>query len=231
MFNKGSPGVGAAFVVYLWGCGGPSDERQEQRFFMVVFMEEPSVENNEATPAPIATPVAPSGTAALPPSDGAAPPALYDPSVAAWLSLLFSPIFGGWCCRHNYLALGLPDKAKRSQTWMILGVGYLLLEMFVPSVWKWWLFFLAAWYCCDGRQQAQYLKENDVAYEKKSWRMPLLVAIGATMGLLLWSLAWGWFFGAQPTIWGQDASANCIASQTAAICLCREARSQRDIGI
>ncbi|MBP5232613.1 MAG: hypothetical protein J6333_04340, partial [Planctomycetes bacterium] len=63
--------------------------------------------------------------AAMPPggianAPGAAKLLLYNPNVASSLSVFFTAIFGSWCCRHNYQALGLPEKARRSQIWMIV---------------------------------------------------------------------------------------------------------------
>lgn len=111
--------------------------------------------------------------------DGSAKPLLYNPNVASSLSVFFTPIFGSWCCRHNYQVLGLPDKARRSQIWLIVSIVYALLAMIVPGMEKTWLLFLTIWYFCDGRKQAQYLTENKIAYEKKSWQKPVLVGIGA----------------------------------------------------
>ena len=105
-------------------------------------------------------------------------PTLYNPNVAGILSVFFSPIFGSWCVKRNYEALGLSDKARRSNLWMIISIVYVLLSMVVPGLAMGWLVFLIVWYFCENKKQTQYLKENNVAYEKKRWLKPVLIAIG-----------------------------------------------------
>ncbi len=137
-------------------------------------------------------PVGGAGTGAvIPPSsagvastmDGAKP-LLYNPNVAGILSLFFTTVFGSWCLMRNYEALGASANANRSKIWIIISVIiYLLLGTVIPMGVG--LVFVIVWYFCENRKQNIYLQENNIAYEKKGWLIPVLVAIGANTALFI----------------------------------------------
>jgi len=121
-------------------------------------------------------------------------PPLWNPNVAANWSLLFSPAFGAYLQMRNWQALGEPEKASNSKTWVIIVLVILLtlplvavlvpgmsgLQRFSSSV---GIVLLIAWYVTSGREQTQYVKERfGKTYPRKGWGLPLLAALGVLFG-------------------------------------------------
>jgi hypothetical protein len=68
------------------------------------------------------------------PSD---PPALWNPSAAAYWSLLFTPAFGAYLHASNAEVLGRMDEAKTNRVWFRLSLAYLVfvsISVFIPSI-------------------------------------------------------------------------------------------------
>lgn len=91
---------------------------------------------------------------------------------------------------RNYEALGASANANRSKIWMIISaiiylylLLYLLLGTEIPMGMGW--VFVIVWYFCENRKQNIYLQENNIAYEKKGWLIPVSVAIGANTALYI----------------------------------------------
>jgi len=105
-------------------------------------------------------------------------PSLWNPSAAVNWSLPFTPIFGAWLQAKNWQALNEPDKAKKSMLWVYVGIAWVPVNLFIymPAI---WVFYLLGWYFISGKQQIKYLKNNSVQYKKKSWWIPLLIALGS----------------------------------------------------
>ena len=105
---------------------------------------------------------------------------LWNPNAAANWSLLFSPILGAWLQAKNWEALDEKDNAKKSMLWVYFGFVFLIGVLFLPDNGGTvpGLIFLLAWYFSSGKKQAQYVKEHDVRYQKRSWSKPLLIGCG-----------------------------------------------------
>lgn len=115
---------------------------------------------------------------------------LWNPNAAANWSLLFSPILGAWLQAKNWEALDEKDKAKKSMLWVYSGFALFFASLigvfFLPDDVGTGpgLIFLFAWYFYSGKKQAQYFKENDIRYQKRSWIKPLLIGCGGIVAYL-----------------------------------------------
>ena len=115
-------------------------------------------------------------------------PTLWNPTVAALLSVPFTPIFGAYINYRNWAKLGLPELAETSRSWsiallaiIIIGAGFFIyLPIEHPLVTN--LHYLPnilsiVWYLLSGRRQVQYVKANYAgSYKRSSWAGPLLIA-------------------------------------------------------
>ncbi len=123
------------------------------------------------------------------PSGGSQPvPALWNPNAAANWSLLFSPVFGAWLQRANWLALGEPEQARESRNWILISffaiVGISVAAVVFPSVLLEalsrvsGLVILLTWYFMNGRRQVRYVKQHfGREYPRRGWLQPLVLAV------------------------------------------------------
>ena len=106
-------------------------------------------------------------------------PEMWNPHAAVHWSLLFSPIFGAWLHAKNWRELNQPEKATLSMIWVYIGFAFLVVNIFLPDyvgpVPA--LILILAWYFLSGRKQINYVKENNITYEKKLWRKPILIGV------------------------------------------------------
>jgi hypothetical protein len=110
---------------------------------------------------------------------------LWNPNAAVNWSLLFSPVFGSYLQYQNWRALGEKDKADTTLIWFIFSwlalttqvaglLGLVPTEFSLPAV----FIYYVIWFFLDGRKQNAYLKvKYENMYAKKSWKVPLLIAI------------------------------------------------------
>ena len=117
-------------------------------------------------------------------------PALWNPNAAASWSLLFSPIFGAFLHMRNWEALGQPEKAAKSKTWIVASIVFFVLVTLAPFVMSESRGFdalgriggfglLIGWYYAIGKsQQAYVLGRFGKTYPRRGWAKPLLAAIG-----------------------------------------------------
>jgi hypothetical protein len=120
------------------------------------------------------------------PGGAAEAPALWNPAAAARWSLLFSPIFGAAIHMKNWQALGEPEKAATSRTWLIacLALSLLLLAsaFVLPDSPALDILsrvagfgMLIAWYVGSAKRQVSYVAERfGTTYPRRGWGMPLL---------------------------------------------------------
>lgn len=107
---------------------------------------------------------------------------LWNPTVAANWSLLFSPAFGAYIHMLNWRALGYSEKANSSRGWFI---GGLVLSLFGLG-----LIVLIAWYFASAKEQIKYIKTHyGDSYPKKSWGKPLSIALGISLVSLILVIA------------------------------------------
>lgn len=108
--------------------------------------------------------------------------ALWNPNAAASWSLLFTPVFGSYLNRQNWLALGRPERAKTSLTWLWISVAVVCVVLAAPQQAAFGITFwyLIIWYFASGRKQATYVSnELGNRYVRKGWGKPVAAAVGA----------------------------------------------------
>jgi hypothetical protein len=123
--------------------------------------------------------------------------ALWNPDIAAALSLVLSPIFGSIIHALNWRSLG--DRRCEITSWIwvvVLLVVTAFMSVFVayrvsnPALVSSYdglinITALIIWYFISGRQQSKYIaKELSKKYNRKSWFAPICFSIIVIGGLL-----------------------------------------------
>ena len=133
--------------------------------------------------------------------DGELAPALWNPGAAAGWSLLLSPAFGAFLHMRNWQALGEPEKAATSRTWIVISISVLLLlavgAAFLPDSKAIdglsrivGLALLLSWYYSIGKSQVAVVKGRfGKVYPRKGWTKPLLVAVAAFVAFVAFAVA------------------------------------------
>lgn len=116
--------------------------------------------------------------------------ALWNPDVAALLSLLFSPAFGAIIHALNWLRLGQRRRATNAWLWalfiLVAKVVYSIYAMNANSDKLTWsdgyklmqFVMIILWYFCAARSQGQYIaREMRGGYRRESWFIPVCIAI------------------------------------------------------
>jgi hypothetical protein len=140
-------------------------------------------------------------------------PALWNPSVAAAWSILFTPIFGAYLHMLNWRALNEPIKAANAKGWLIASLivlGVAIENGFIFSHSKpitrltgalQWA-FLIFWYFLAARTQAKYVKEHfGKAYPHKRWGKPLMMGALGIVVLVVGSAIAGAILGISDAGW------------------------------
>ncbi len=117
-----------------------------------------------------------------------AKPSLWNPTVAANLSLFFSPIFGAIIHANNWKVLGFPDRAAANRNWIWIYLIFTLLFMVViclvpegPISGPVMMFLpitpLIGWYWIEGKKQIRYVRgQFGKGYQRRRWRKPIFIA-------------------------------------------------------
>lgn len=116
---------------------------------------------------------------------------LWNPNAAANWSLLFTPIFGSFINKKNWIALGEEKRAKTSTVWFWISIAMLVVVLILPAEAARGVgfFYLIIWYFSAGRRQAKFVKEKlGENYQKRGWAGPIFAGIGL---LLLVSILFG----------------------------------------
>ena len=111
-------------------------------------------------------------------------PVLWNPEAAGGWSLIINPVFGSILVLMNWQALGIKEKIRNSQIWLIVSIIMLVIGFFLPSPFGTvvTLSYLLIWYFSAVKPQAKYIKERwGNTYPRKSWLWPLVIAIVALM--------------------------------------------------
>ncbi len=134
-------------------------------------------------------------------------PKLWNPNAAACWSLLFTPVFGAWLQMKNWQALGEPEKAAASKSWMVgtavFMVVAVLVSVLVPDERVSdvlgrvsGLALLFAWYYANGKSQNPYvLARFGKTYPRQKWGRTLLLGLLAYVGFFVLSVAVGFAAG------------------------------------
>ena len=131
-----------------------------------------------------ATPVNESSVPSLSNQNQAITPVLWNPEAAGGWSLIFNPVFGSILVLMNWQALGIKEKIRNSQIWLIVSIVMLVIGFFLPSPFgtTLTLSYLLIWYFSAAKPQAKYIKERwGNTYPRRSWLWPLAIAIVALM--------------------------------------------------
>lgn len=122
-------------------------------------------------------------------------PALWNPDVAAVLSLFLTPAFGAFVHMDNWNALGEPAKAANSKAWLIAG---LLLVAFLPLLFTLenkvgvkgvvglsLIIFLLCWYFICAQVQTKFIRARfGTVYLHNSWWRPIFFAFAVSITLI-----------------------------------------------
>jgi len=124
--------------------------------------------------------------------------AIWNPNIAAILSLVFTPAFGSYLQMLNWKTLQEPDKAVSSKIWFYISLGILIVQAVLrPTLDKQSagglisggieLIFMLIWYYSSGRLQGKYVKEKlGSSYTHKPWGKLLLLVSVCTIGWSFW---------------------------------------------
>lgn len=117
-------------------------------------------------------------------------PFLWNPDLAALLSILFSPIFGAIIHALNWKRLGQPRRALAAWIWagliLLVFVGVAIYggmarinERTIDAYFRLTqLFTLILWYFGTARAQGKFIvSQFRNEYHRESWLIPLLVAV------------------------------------------------------
>ena len=117
-------------------------------------------------------------------------PTLWNPNAIANFSVLFSPIFGAYLNKQNWLALNEKKLARSSGIWFWIGILLAFFILFIPEDSNIkpaaiGLLYLFLWYFLSARKQSTYVKEKyNSDYDRRSWGIPITIAV-VTIALYL----------------------------------------------
>lgn len=127
--------------------------------------------------------------------------ALWNPTVAALWSIVFTPAFGAWLLMRNWEALGDARQALAARKWFVFSMGLLAVRLLSSAInarvngqsnlmhWGGWMFLLA-WWIGAAAPQARLLHSRFGAdYPRQGWDYALLLAVFA--GTAYWILSAG----------------------------------------
>jgi len=117
-------------------------------------------------------------------------PALWNPEAAGGWSLFFTPIFGSILVLRNWQALGVKEKIRGAQLWLIASIIMVVVQFLVSTP---FLFaYLVIWYFASAKSQAKYVRENwGKEYPRKSWLWPLLIGLGTVFAIFVFIFVMG----------------------------------------
>ena len=152
-------------------------------------------------------------SSALPPPSTDGKLALWNPNVAAWLSLLFSPVFSAWIHALNWKAMGHQGLKRQSFFWVGIVLFFDMITLISglygvdlgPAV---YLGLCVFWYVNLGNLQAVYVKNHTLTYEKKGWLIPIILGVLLTLAKILSLILVTLLFAIVGNPQGQNEEAN-----------------------
>jgi hypothetical protein len=121
-------------------------------------------------------------------------PCLWNPAMAAFWSLFFTPAFGAYLHALNWKELGEAKKARDSMNWAYGAVGFILLwalslpnnNLTLIGLIPGSIIFLVAWYFVMASTQVAFVKEKlDNNYDKKDWEKPIGFASTTLIAIMI----------------------------------------------
>jgi hypothetical protein len=132
--------------------------------------------------------------------------ALWNPSVAACWSLVFTPAFGAWLLMRNWEALGEPGQARAARKWFVFGIGLLVVRVLSAAInarlnsqsnllhWV-SLGYLLAWWLAAAAPQARLVRSRlGPDYPRQGWDYALFLAVLLGSAYQLASAFFTWLF-------------------------------------
>ena len=121
---------------------------------------------------------------------------IWNPETVGTLSLFLTPVWSSILLSKNWKSLNFPERAGKVNAWgwawLIVLITYLFVEAnFLGNVINFLIIpLLIVWYFMVVKEQVNYLKDNNISYDKKGLLNPIMNGIAApivlvyTMGLL-----------------------------------------------
>lgn len=107
--------------------------------------------------------------------------AIWNPTWASSLSLIFSAIFGAYLITKNWQSLGNKKEAKKSRIWFYCSIALVPVGMILPmervAVGLLHFIYLAVWHFLSAKKQIKYVKNSLQQYPRKSMIKPIIFAI------------------------------------------------------
>lgn len=132
--------------------------------------------------------------------------ALWNPSLVACWSVVFTPAFGAWLLMRNWEALGEPEQARAARKWFVFGIGLLVARILSAAlnarlnsqsnVMQWAsLGYLLAWWLAAALPQARLVRSKfGPDYPRQGWDSALLLAVLLGSAYQLASAFFTWLF-------------------------------------
>lgn len=125
--------------------------------------------------------------------------ALWNPSTARWLSIIFGWGFSAFLVAKNWSALGQDDRSRRSMFWFYGCLGFLAFcvftpntDMFIKIVRYVGLGCTGAWICFEGIPHLKYVREHvGENYARNSWGPPIGIWVLCVAGVVVVGLSLG----------------------------------------
>lgn len=115
------------------------------------------------------------------PMDEMSPKELYNPMVAAVLSIFLTPVFGEWCILQNSRALDDDEGVFKSKGWIAGMIGAVILFAMLPGFPGDKLFGIVlylVWFFGSCRSHERLLLTLAPDYTRKSWIKPVFCGCG-----------------------------------------------------
>ncbi len=130
--------------------------------------------------------------------------ALWNPTVAACWSVVFTPAFGAWLLMRNWEVLGDKRHAAQARKWFAFSVGLLAVRLVSGALnarlnklsdllmWFSWG-YLAVWWMAAAAPQARLVRSRFGAdFPRHGWDYALLLALAGGIAYQLLSAILGW---------------------------------------
>jgi hypothetical protein len=130
--------------------------------------------------------------------------ALWNPSVAACWSVIFTPAFGAYLLMRNWEALGDQRQAEASRKWFAFSIGLLAVRVLSAAIntrlhsesnlilWVSWAWLLVWWIGAAAPQARMVRARFGADFPRQGWDYALLLALAGgiayqvTSGILTW---------------------------------------------
>lgn len=134
--------------------------------------------------------------------------ALWNPSVAACWSVVFTPAFGAWLLMRNWEVLGERRQAAAARMWFVFSVGLLAVRLISGALnarlnsqsnlllWFSWGYLLAWWIAAAAPQARLVRARFGADFPRQGWDYALLLAVAGGIAYQLLSALLGWLLRA-----------------------------------